>query len=90
MDVKDKLFNDSLKLYPKMVGENVNHSIIETLDKDKNKKQTVIIRQDKGRKIITCSCENHARYPNHNSVCKHKVCAINYKTKLIEKKYKGV
>lgn len=36
-----------------------------------------------GRTLISCSCENHSRYPNEGPICKHKLAAL-YKWMLEE------
>lgn len=44
--------------------------------------KTVIIQMEKGRRIITCSCTNHSRYTNKESVgvalCYHKNAVLVY------------
>jgi len=40
--------------------------------------QTVAIQIKKGRRIITCSCDNHTMFCNSPVICRHKEAVIAY------------
>lgn len=40
--------------------------------------QTVAIQIKKGRRIITCTCDNHTRFCNSSTICRHKESVIAY------------
>lgn len=39
---------------------------------------TVMIQIKKGRRILTCDCENHTRYCNSSALCRHKESVIAF------------
>lgn len=40
--------------------------------------ETVRIFPKPGRKLVSCSCGNHARFPVQQALCKHKLAALNF------------
>lgn len=41
-------------------------------------KEIVKIFRKPGRRLISCSCKNHARFPVEQPLCKHKLAAIKF------------
>jgi len=39
-------------------------------------KEIVCLIKKPGRNILTCSCENHARFCNESPICKHKLACM--------------
>lgn len=39
---------------------------------------TVMIQVKKGRRVLTCDCENHTRYCDSSALCRHKEAVIAF------------
>lgn len=47
-------------------------------DMYKVKEHTVRVFNKKGRKLMTCDCDNDSRNPNEPTICVHRVAVFNY------------
>ena len=56
----------------KLISESQHRQLWEVDD------QTVAIQVKKGRRVITCTCDNHTRFCNSSTICRHKESVIAY------------
>lgn len=76
---------DLIKFAKQLIMEGkVKQTSKRTWDVNEN---IVIHKIKKGRNIMSCSCQNYARFVNENPICSHKIAVILFKTnkKFIEK-----
>lgn len=72
------------KAYKEKRIKKISNMLFEVDDK------IVKIHIKQGRRYLTCSCQNHARFPNE-SFCSHKILVINYPIlEYFNKKIKGI